>query len=267
MAGEKLTTFYTDSRYNLSDAEIARLIPAMRNGDREARDKLVMYAQRIFFRKARWKCSRSDREDVVSDANVLLLEKIADCADIESFKKRIYISFEGAYLENYRQGTCSGFAGFSSRAKTCCELRKVIADLDKTSDNLSEDDIRKIMSKMNIKKPQTLYGLLADMEKYFKIKSLNEPIDEDGNELYELCPGNSLTPEEELIKKRTYEMLHKSVNKLSEKERYCLLQVKVNGKRQKEIANELGVTPQSVHDTIERAVGKLRRELTPFMAA
>ncbi len=68
--------------------------------------------------------------------------------------------------------------------------------------------------------------------------------------------GNSI--EEELI-----ESLKRAISDLPDKRKNIFIECKVNGRKQKEVANELGITVKAVEKHLSQAKNQLRKQLEP----
>ncbi len=78
--------------------------------------------------------------------------------------------------------------------------------------------------------------------------------------LYQLdfTAHEGLSIEEELIKS-----LQKAISDLPEKRKNVFIQCKINGRKQKEVANELGITVKAVEKHLKEAKDQLRKKLEP----
>ena len=93
-------------------------------------------------------------------------------------------------------------------------------------------------------------GEIENRELEYKLYSL-ETLDED-----------NVTDEE------MQRMLHKAIGQLPEKCRYIFIQAKINHKKYREIADETGLSIQTIKNQMTIAIGKLQtelRKLLPFL--
>ncbi len=74
--------------------------------------------------------------------------------------------------------------------------------------------------------------------------------------------------EESVTEEEMQRMLHKAIGQLPEKCRYIFIQAKINHKKYREIADETGLSIQTIKNQMTIAIGKLQtelRKLLPFL--
>jgi len=73
--------------------------------------------------------------------------------------------------------------------------------------------------------------------------------------------SNALTPDEKYIKEETCRELFNALATLSEDQKWLIQEVYFKGRRQVEIAKELGIQKSSLNDRLSRALKKLKNFL------
>jgi len=99
---------------------------------------------------------------------------------------------------------------------------------------------------------------LRDQKLHHAEKSINLV---EENELQHLYQLDFTGKEEKSMEEQLLEAIHKSVENLPEKRRLVFLKAKVEGKKNKEVAEELGITVKSVEKHLHQAKEQIRQEM------
>lgn len=156
--------------------------------------------------------------------------------------------------------------------------RLFIHEQEQANDLVQECFIKLWEKRSSIKTTQSVESLLFVMLRnrclnYLRDKKLHKPeteIDSVGeNELQHLFQLDFIGKEESILEEQLIVAIRESVDKLPEKRKIVFTKSKLEGKKNKDVADELGISVKAVEKHLHQAKEQIRKEMLlkfPLMA-
>lgn len=239
----------------LSDEETKRLLMLAKNGDKNARERLINGNLRLVLSVLQRFIGRGESSDDLFQVGVIGLIKAVDNFNTEmnvrlsTYAVPLILGEIKRHLRDYRPVRVSrSLRDLSYRAMQVKERL--------TAEKSREPTIGEIADELGVKRSE----VVAALESAADPVSLYEPVYSDsGDTLYLLDqvsdPADSDTALNELL-------VMDAVKKLPERERMILGLRYVNGKTQVEVAREIGISQAQVSRLEKSAVASIRRQIS-----
>jgi RNA polymerase sigma-70 factor (ECF subfamily) len=173
---------------------------------------------------------------------------------------RLYEGNPTAYEELFKQN-------FARMLGYC---RLFIHDNAQANDLVQECFVKLWEKRQIIKTSQSVEGLLfvmlrnrclnylREQKLHAQDRNINLLEENDLQYLYQL---DFTGEEEKSLEERLLESIHESVNKLPEKRKLVFIKAKIEGKKNKEVAEELGISVKAVEKYLHQAKEQIRLEM------
>lgn len=255
-----LQCYFDQIRSNplLSFEEELELSRRIERGDQDAKKKLIESNLRLVIKIAKqYLCSGVTLLDLVQEGNLGLLQ----AASKYDYRKQVRFSTYASWW--IRQSITRALANKKRSIRIPHRkediLKKIQASYNILSQRLArKPQIDEIAEFLRIPREEVV-SIIALSE---QVISLDSDILNDGGSLYDVCLDYSYAPDRTFMQKIVRETINQLVNKLQPREKKVLLaRYGLDGNERstlKEIAENLGVSPETVRQIEMRAIRKLR---------
>lgn len=143
-----------------------------------------------------------------------------------------------------------------------CEAIRVLGSYERAEDVIQDAALRCLTSSSITAIHTSSYGFLRRMVRnialdHWRRTGRDVPMPDLGTDM----PAPCADPEQKLVGREALSLAIDMIHQLPEREKHAILQYRLNGRRQTEIAAELGVSPVRVHTLIQRAHQRLATQL------
>lgn len=255
-----LQAYFDDIRSNplLSFEEELELSRRIEKGDKEANDRLVQSNLRLVIKIAKqYLCPGVTLLDLVQEGNLGLLQ----AASKYDYRRQVRFSTYASWW--IRQSITRALANKKRSIRLPHRKEDLLKKVQASYNVLSQRLMRKptvleIAEFLDIPRED----VISIMSLNENVMSLDSEILGDGGTLYDLCLDYSYAPDKAFMSKMVKEAISRLIDKLTERERSVLrARYGLEGAEKatlKEIAEALGVSPETVRQIEMRSIRKLR---------